>query len=369
MWYHGRSSQDGDGAGEGGQGGGEGAPLPPLSTGRIGRATSRNGLAWKREKGSVSEDGSDEVVLGKNQEDWWSFDTAHVGLGQVMLPLTTPAVMTEGGVYLMYYMGGSWDEMEMRIGVALSQDGTTFGRVEGDHSTGACMVPYDASTEPVFDDGGYGPAVIEEELYCGWPDVVVNSVKDRKKNDKRGFFMYYSTMLKETKEKAIGLAMSQDGFRWYKRGICLRSSSSGEEADESSSLDSGGCARSTIVRNASFDEKLQKWDLAEGWIMFYEGVDGKDGKHRILTATSDDGVNWVKGGMALDVGEDGAWDSKAVGSAHVIRLDDGSVRMYYTGQGDGKDGKTAIGVAKCENGDIGGENCVFVRENISWAAW
>ena len=140
-WYHGRGeSFDGDNK------------LPPLSTGRIGRATSRNGLHWVREElGSLSED-IEGVSLGLNKESWWGFDTAHVGLGQVLLPMSTPAVMTEGGVYLMYYMGGSFEEtkltqyleqeldgfedatiqgMNMKIGVALSQDGKTFGRVEG----------------------------------------------------------------------------------------------------------------------------------------------------------------------------------------------------------------------------------------------
>jgi hypothetical protein len=84
MWYHGRSTEfDGENK------------LPPLSTGRIGRASSRNGLHWVREEvGSASED-VEGVSLGLNKESWWGFDTAHVGLGQVLLPMTTPAVMTE----------------------------------------------------------------------------------------------------------------------------------------------------------------------------------------------------------------------------------------------------------------------------------
>lgn len=65
MWYHGRSNelqQQSD--------------LPPLSTGRIGRAISRNGLVWKKQKiGSESEDKSD-VCLGLNKESWWFFDTS-----------------------------------------------------------------------------------------------------------------------------------------------------------------------------------------------------------------------------------------------------------------------------------------------------
>merc|ERR1719296_196253 len=79
--------------------------------------------------------------------------------------------------------------------------------------------------------------------------------------------------------------------------------------------------------------------------MLYEGVSSEDGKHRILAAESDNLQSWKKMGLVLDVGDsDDAWDSKGVGSPHVIRLDDGFFRMYYTGEGP--DGETAIGVAK-----------------------
>ena len=103
MWYHGRSKTlDAENN------------LPPLSTGRIGRATSRNGLIWNKiSEGSASEDAPD-VSLGRNNESWWGFDTAHVGLGQVLLPMTTPAVISEGGVYLMYYMGGSFEDTPVK---------------------------------------------------------------------------------------------------------------------------------------------------------------------------------------------------------------------------------------------------------------
>jgi hypothetical protein len=33
--------------------------------------------------------------------------------------------------------------MKLRIGAAISQDGITWGRIEGDDPSGACMVPYD----------------------------------------------------------------------------------------------------------------------------------------------------------------------------------------------------------------------------------
>ena len=335
-----------------------------MSTGRVGRATSRNGLHWERStEGSESEDVGG-VSLGLNTESWWGFDTAHVGLGQVLLPMSTPAVMTEGGVYLMYYMGGSHEEtsigkyiekdipgmedktiagMNMKIGVALSQDGISFGRVEGDDPTGAIMAPYDQSDpnmkymESMRDEDG-SRLDLPEELYCAWPEVAVNDMDADERSEKKmkSFYMYYSTMLKETKEKAIGVAVSDDGFRWFKRGVCL--------APEEGTLDAGGCARCNIVRKAKYNDEDGTWTNENSWIMLYEGVSREDGKHRVMAAESDDLRNWSKLGIALDVGGEGEWDSEGVGAPHVLRLDDGSSRMYYTGQG--KDGSTAIGVAK-----------------------
>ena len=346
--------------------------LPPLSTGRIGRATSRNGLHWERETvGSESED-IEGVSLGLNKESWWGFDTAHVGLGQVLLPMSTPAVMTEGGVYLMYYMGGSNEEtkigqylerelppdmadkmiagMNMKIGVALSQDGMSFGRVEGDDPTGAIMAPYDESDpnmkymKQLRDEDG-SLLDLREELYCAWPEVAVNDLNEsertKEQKNMKSFYMFYSTMLKETKEKAIAVAVSDDGFRWFKRGVCV--------APEEGTLDAGGCARCTIVRKASFNEDDESWKNEKGWIMLYEGVSKDDNKHRIMAAESNDLRKWTKLGVAFDVGSDGAWDADGVGAPHVLRLDDGTSRMYYTGQGE--NGSTAIGVAKSV-GDI-----------------
>lgn len=341
--------------------------LPPLSTGRIGRATSRNGLHWERStEGSQSEDVGG-VSLGLNNESWWGFDTAHVGLGQVMLPMTTPAVMTEGGVYLMYYMGGNHEEteigqylekdiagtegktiagMNMKIGVALSQDGISFGRVEGDDPSGAIMAPYNAADpnmqymKELRDDDG-SRLDLPEELYCGWPEVTVNDMSEDKREEKkmRSFYMFYSTMLKSTREKAIAVAVSNDGFKWDKRGICV--------GPDENTLDASGCARCNIVPKAKYDEEKNTWTNIDGWIMLYEGVSADDNKHRIMVAESNDLRNWSKLGVGLDVGGDGEWDSDGVGAPHILRLDDGSSRMYYTGQGKG--GSTAIGVAKSSN--------------------
>ena len=52
--------------------------------------------------------------LGANADSWYGFDTSHVGLGQVLLPMTTPTIRSsEGGVYVMYYMGGNYEQTDI----------------------------------------------------------------------------------------------------------------------------------------------------------------------------------------------------------------------------------------------------------------
>jgi hypothetical protein len=292
--------------------------------------------------------------------------------------MTTPAVMTEGGIYLMYYFGGSFEEtkvnqyttadlpddmtiqgMNMKIGVAVSQDGETWGRVEGDDPTGACMVPYNtddpntADMANIKDDDNKSDVDLKEELYCGWPEVVVKI--DEKDDSNSGFFMYYSTMTKEEKQKCLGVAVSSDGFRWYKRGICLEPSSKDNAED---SLDDGSVARCNVVRNAVFSDLDGTWSDAPGYTMFYEGSSSLDNKHRIFKATSPDGRKWTKKGLVLDLGDGENWDCDGVGSPNVLRIDDGSQRMYYVGQ---RGSETAIGLAKLEFGSN-----TWVREQTSF---
>jgi hypothetical protein len=314
MWYHGRSTEMS-----------KDAALPPLSTGRIGRATSKNGLIWEKDTvGSASED-TTGVSLGLNIESWWSFDTAHVGLGAVLLPMSTPAVMMDGGVHLMFFHGGNMEEtsiadymdkevpealkdaklqgMRMKIGVAVSQDGVCWGRVEGDDPSGACIAPWDLEDETSPDL----PKGQEEEMYCAWPEVVAN-LDD---GAEFPFIMYYSSMTKDNKEKCIAYATSPDGFRWDKRGVCLRPDTEG--------LDSAGCARCCVVRDAEFDDDAGTWKELKSWTMYYEGVSPGDSKHRIMVAKSKNGETWTKGGTALDVGAEEAWDVSGVGSPHLVR--------------------------------------------------
>jgi hypothetical protein len=283
--------------------------------------------------------------------------------------------------------------MKLRIGAAISRDGITWGRIEGDDPSGACMVPYDKcdinndDVSIAINESTKKEYVIHEELYCGWPEVVVNnnnrnfatiSASDTKTRTDN-YYMYYSTMLKESKEKVLACAISNNGFAWSKMGIILAPTTTTIDAatddnNYDTTLDGGGCMRCNVINrravmmNDEDDDNSNRWgknkkeedDAPSQWIMYFEGVSSVDGKHRILMAESTNLKEWKKIGLALDVGssssdgndndddDDGtttkSWDSKGVGSPHVIRLDDGTYRMYYTGEG--MDGSTAIGVAR-----------------------
>merc|ERR1719297_342464 len=89
--------------------------------------------------------------------------------------------------------------MNMCIGIAISQDGIHWGRMEGDNPNGSILSPDD------------------DELYCAWPDVV-------HKEKEMNYILHYSTMKSDTKQKCIHYATSKDGFRWEKKGVCLEPS-------------------------------------------------------------------------------------------------------------------------------------------------
>jgi len=108
------------------------------------------------------------------------------------------------------------------------------------------------------------------------------------------------------------------------------------------------------------------WSDEPGYIMYYEGVSTQDNKHRILSAHSSDGRIWNKtnkDGPVLDIGttcdnsddDTDTWDCDGVGSPHILRIDDGSQRMYYVGQ---QQKNTAVGVTKLEYASNGSKNKV-----------
>ncbi|CAM9775234.1 unnamed protein product [Ectocarpus sp. 8 AP-2014] len=334
MWYHGQDNEWNK----------EGKGVMDVGTGsRIGRAESTDGLTWRRTAGQMAM----SSVLDKNTEQWWGFDTAHVGLGDVNLGASS-RVATESSVYFMYYFGGDYEETDvqaefglsnpvvcgdsnappkgvrMRIGVALSQDGLNWCRVEGEHPTGACV-----------DVGGSGEW---DRLFVGWP-VVINHME-------KEFRMYYHALDPDTNKFRVGMATSQDGLAWEKKGPVFDGGPEG-------SFDERGAGRRRIVMHKGV------------YHMVYEGVD-KDGVHALGLATSKDGIKWERHSdqpiFERSPPGSGAWDAGGVSSPEIVETDGGMWYLYYSGspekkeggEGDGGGvlGKSAIGVAVAVGDDL-----------------
>lgn len=328
MWYHGQD-QDWHADGEG---------IMDIGTGRIGRAESADGLTWRRTAGQMPL----QSVLDKNTEQWWGFDTAHVGLGDVNLGASS-RVATETSVYFMYYFGGSYDEtdvreyglsrqptapgsgdsppkgVQMRIGVALSQDGMNWCRVEGDHPSGACL-----------DVGGPGEW---DRLFVGWPVVVNHKQKE--------FRMYYHALDPDSKKFRVGLATSQDGLAWDKLGPVFDGGPQG-------SFDEGGVERRRVV------------EVDGVYHMVYEGLNS-EGVHALGLATSNDGVEWERNGDApifeRSSPGSGAWDAGGVSNPELVDMGDGRWYLYYAGfpekqEGQAGPARSALGLAVATDNDL-----------------
>jgi len=328
LWFHGRDK-------------GIEADVVKLNTGRIYKAKSNDGLTWELQQG-LGELGSS---LDVNTDEWWGFDTAHLGLGDVRLGNPDKVMTLTGGVYSMYYMGGTYDKMEtkvltgnadatgevtgmqLRIGIALSQDGLNWSRLEGEHPTGCAL---DLAKE----------AASFDNLAVGWPQVV---------NHKEQVFRMYYTALGSAPEAGaspafvVGIATSADSFKWDRLGPVFGGSGGGPEA-----FDAAGVMRAQVLKLGSEDGDTGSYT------MIYEGK-ANDGTHSIGLATSPDGISWGVGNGGrpiLQPDPTNAWEAKSVGSPRLVRMGgDGALRLYYVGTAE--DGQCAIGAADGNLDDLG----------------
>jgi hypothetical protein len=77
---------------------------------------------------------------------------------------------------------------------------------------------------------------------------------------------------------------------------------------------------------------LRPWVLIDGkgiYHMFYQGNDQRT--NRIFYAKSNDGFNWVKQGLIIDLGPPGSYDDNHTAGPMVINDNDGLVKMWYCG--------------------------------------
>ncbi|GMH27561.1 hypothetical protein Nepgr_029404 [Nepenthes gracilis] len=327
MWYYGRSSENPD-------------------ADSIGLATSSNGSHWERGQ-EAAQSSTDVGLVMTCGGDWWAFDTRSIRPSDVMI-MSSEKVRSTSSVYWLYYTGFSSEETKPsdsksltfslqnpeRIsldeknwghnkvykslpGLAISQDGRNWARIEGEHHSGA-----------LFDVGSEGKW---DSLFIASPHVVFHGAGDIR--------MYYHSFDQQTEKFAIGVARSRDGIRWTKLGKVTGGGSSG-------GFDELGATNACVVRS--------KRD--GNYLMAYEGV-AADGGRSIGMAMSHDGLkDWrrISDRAILRASSGDGWDSKGVGSPYLVLMsgnDDEEWRLYYRGIGEG--GKTGIGMAISIGEEIG----------------
>uniref|UniRef100_A0A0E0AVQ5 Glycosyl hydrolase family 32 N-terminal domain-containing protein n=1 Tax=Oryza glumipatula TaxID=40148 RepID=A0A0E0AVQ5_9ORYZ len=295
---------------------------------RVALAASTDGLRW----GPPVE--PDPLVAST---DWWAFDTAAVRPSDVLL-FSGPDASARSGfpssaVYWLYYSGSTderfgspfpaaaaaaAEDVPALPGLAISQDGRHWARIEGDHHTGALLGVGE-------EEEGGDPRRGWEARCVAAPKVVLHAEGDLR--------MYYHSFDEMSQRHAIGLARSKDGVRWRKAGKVL-------EGGKAGSFDEGGVRHGHVVR-----------DRAAGrYVMVYEGVDA-NGRVSIGMAVSEDGLKGWRRSSELPIlrpsDDDEGWDSTVVGSPCLVQMDGAyDWRMYYTGVG--RDGEAAIGMAYSE---------------------
>ncbi|KAK9901696.1 hypothetical protein WJX75_008691 [Coccomyxa subellipsoidea] len=303
MWYSGRSAGD------------PGLDAVAAAAGSIGVASSSNGIDWTRGHGGIegargaAKEGDVGRVLAPNEEDWWWLDTRHMTVSDVQVLGSDGTA--GGGVYWMFYSGSSFEPaaapaglpglepgseqegMRGRAGLALSQDGKNWARMEAAHHTAA-----------VLDAGAPGEW---DEAFIGSPQVVAAGPRDMR--------MFYHSFNAAAQKWTVGWAASEDGFSW-KRGGALFSG-----GDDTSAFDGAGAAACHVVRDFA----------TKRWVMFYEGV-AADNARSIGLAVSTDGLSWRRLPQpVLAAGPPGAWDCGGVGAPCAAPMADGRWRLYYHG--------------------------------------
>lgn len=296
MWYYGRSNADNENP----------------NSDSIGLVVSSNGIHWERSSAPVMKCGT----------DWWVFDTLSIRPCEVVV-MSSSKVRASSSVYWLYYTGCSHEKVNLESkdqlfmslpGLAMSQDGKNWARIEGDHHSGALI---DVGSDNEWDN-----------LFIAGAKVVFHGNGDLR--------MYYHSFDAATGEFCIGIARSRDGIKWVKLGKVL--------GGRRGYFDECGVVNPHVVKNGSF-----------GYLMVYEGV-GNDGKRRIGVAVSSDGLKeWrrLKEEPILVPSEDcDSWDCVGVESPYLVQLDgdEDEWRLYYRGVGTG--GRSGIGMAVSEGTDV-----------------
>jgi predicted GH43/DUF377 family glycosyl hydrolase len=298
---------------------------PFVPTGRVGLATSSDGITWTKYRAADRDDGA--ILSPSDDPEAW--DACHIGVGDVVIHPSDPNEL------VMYYFGGSNEKvslasptsssdlqfqgLRMRIGIARSLDnGRTWKK-----DPKFCL-----DSDP------------SEGFFCSWPRVLTPASMGEP------WRMFYHAFNGIT-FRVFG-AMSPDGIHWERTSLVLTGTPN--------AFDAGGIGTRDVIA----------WK--DGLLMIYEGVEeGVEGirKHRIGAAFCKHGDNqkWVKlndGNPILEPGVPplGDWCKHVIGTPCLVNMPDGSLRLYHCGS-NAAGGKMSIGSVVSTSGEI---------EPICWEA-
>ncbi|MBK6597539.1 MAG: glycosyl hydrolase [Proteobacteria bacterium] len=291
-----------------------------LPTGRVGLATSDDGIRWQRVAGPLT-----MGAVFEPHPDLSRFDSSHVGITDIHF---------HDELYWMWYLGGDQSIRKFGLteakgfpmlpGCAISRDGLHWTRLAGPHR-GALL---DVGVAGDFD-----------EAMVSWPQVV--------RWDDGSWRLYYHG-LNAQRDYTMGWAESLDGLSWQKRGPLLGPGPTGR-------FDDKGVATRHMLK------------IGGRWVLFYEGCryvgSPVQVDRQIGVAVSDDGLDWRRVDGPLEHGAvlaqatkgSGGWDYR-IGCPWVVPMPDGSLRLYYIGSNEHQGGTELetvhqIGVA-VSDGDI-----------------
>ena len=191
------------------------------------------------------------------------------------------SVLADAKGFTMWYSG--YDGMNWRILRATSIDGATWDKQGLAFSLGA---------PDEFDS-----------MHMTYPFVL---------KDDNIYKMWYAAFDGKSHWR-IGYADSQDGIIFKNRKAVL-------DIGQANSLDCEHVYTPVVLKQGGI------------YTMFYAGYGGFPRAWRILRATSIDGLNWNKQGLALDLGQPGDYDSTNLLQGSVI-YSEGIFKMWYWAHG------------------------------------
>lgn len=156
-----------------------------------------------------------------------------------------------------------------------------------------------------------------ESLQAGYPSVL---------RDADGVYKMWYFGCTPSYLCMIGYATSEDGRNWTRHGPVL-----GPSLPQDSMI-------------TAYPEVVK---VGATYRMWYGGFDGSN--YRILAATSGDGTNWTKLGVAIDLGPVGSQDAESAVFPRVV-FAGGQYMMWYTGRSTSLPPNSAIMLATSTNG-------------------